>query len=314
MTKLDGGQLAANVPVANVHLNADGSGTATITGPGDIGSPAAEFNFQQIDATTFRELESSRFFPTQPYATVTTALPGQDPSLVYDSPDAALYLSEPNGAATYEVITDEPPIVGSTITFTAAQQDYRGFPACYLEGTRILSAQGALAIESLRVGDLLPTHDGGLVPVTWTGSRTLHSADFPEYNLVDFWPILIRRNAFGPSTPSRDLYVSPCHRMYLDGFLIPAWRLIDERHIIRARWLTTVRYWHVAGPRHSIIRAENALSETFLQSTGNHLAFDNGLAFPAACHGGEQAAPELTDNVKIRSLLESATGKTLISA
>ena len=53
-----------------------------------------------------------------------------------------------------------------TVTLTADN-----IPACYLEGTRIMTVAGEVAIEMLRIGDRVVTASGGTCGIVWTGHR-----------------------------------------------------------------------------------------------------------------------------------------------
>ena len=77
-------------------------------------------------------------------------------------------------------------------------------------------------------------------------------------------PVRVARSALGPNTPSRDLFLSPGHRLYLDGVLVPAVDLLNHLTIARhsAEDLTEIEYFHIKLDRHNVIYAEGAPCET----------------------------------------------------
>src|SRR3954468_13378910 len=48
-----------------------------------------------------------------------------------------------------------------------------GAAHCFLAGTHVVTNTGTVAIEDLRIGDLVATADRGVLPVRWIGRRTL---------------------------------------------------------------------------------------------------------------------------------------------
>jgi hypothetical protein len=149
-------------------------------------------------------------------------------------------------------------------------------PVCYMAGTRILTHRGELAVEKLRVDDLLVTASGAHRPVRWLGSRRVDCARHPEPTAV--WPIRIEAGAFAPSVPRRDLWVSPGHSILVDGVLIQAEKLVNDASIVQVP-LESVEYWHVELDSHDVILAEGLTAESYLD-TGNRAGFfNNGGAF-----------------------------------
>ena len=142
---------------------------------------------------------------------------------------------------------------------------------CFAAGTLILTERGDVPVEHLAVGDLLPTEDGAVEPITWVGSRHVDCRRHPRP--AEVLPVRISAHAFGPNAPSRDLYLSPDHALYAEGVLIPVKHLINGdtiRQIDAAR----VTYVHVELPRHAVILAEGLPCESYLD-TGDRSGFAN---------------------------------------
>ena len=135
------------------------------------------------------------------------------------------------------------------------------FP-CFAAGTFVETDTGPVAIESLKVGDLVRTLDNGLKPIRWIGQRRISGR-------ADMAPILIRAGALGNY---RDLRVSPQHRM-----LVSDWRsevyfgesqvFVAAKHLINDSTIRCVpcneiTYVHMSFDQHEVIYAEGALSES----------------------------------------------------
>lgn len=146
---------------------------------------------------------------------------------------------------------------------------------CFATGTRIATSRGEVAVEDLRVGDMVVTSGGrgAVEPVIWLGHAEVNIARHARPEAVA--PILIRAGALGEGVPFRDLRVSPDHALFLDGCLVPAGLLVNGRTIIREAWCPAVTYWHVELPRHAVLLAEGAAAESYLDD-GNRKHFDNG--------------------------------------
>lgn len=134
---------------------------------------------------------------------------------------------------------------------------------CFAAGTMIDTAEGEKAIESLQVGDLVRTADHDYQPIRWIGSSKVAATG----NVA---PILIKAGALGNT---RDLKVSPQHRMLLGGWqaemlfgddevLVAAKHLVNDSTIVRVEG-GDVEYFHMLFDTHEIVFAEGAPSESF---------------------------------------------------
>ena len=145
--------------------------------------------------------------------------------------------------------------------------------SCFAAGTLIETAAGPIAVEDLSVGDAVLTADDETIePVIWIGHRTIDCASHPHPDAV--WPVRIRAGAFGAMSPSRDLFLSPDHAVFVNGVLVPVKLLINEatiRQIPRDR----ITYFHIELPRHAVILAEQLPVESYLD-TGDRAQFSGG--------------------------------------
>lgn len=154
----------------------------------------------------------------------------------------------------------------STVTITIQGTDE---PPCFTRGTLIETPRGPRRVEDLRPGDLVLTRDDGPQPIRWVGSRRL---DLGPQD-ADLRPVVLRAGAFGPGIPSRDLAVSPMHRLLLGGastqllfardeVLVPARHLINDRTILWGQ-ASRVEYFHLLFDRHQVVYSQNCATESF---------------------------------------------------
>ncbi len=132
---------------------------------------------------------------------------------------------------------------------------------CFLKGTRIATARGEAAVETLRAGDHVRTASGALRPVKWIGWREIDLALHPWP--LEVFPVRVRAHAFGPNLPRRDLWLSPQHAVHIEGVLIPIIRLANGATVEQTR-ANRVSYWHVELESHDVLLAENLPAESFL--------------------------------------------------
>ena len=144
--------------------------------------------------------------------------------------------------------------------------------ACFVAGTCLWTERGAVAVETLAVGDLVITADNRLAPIIWTGLRRIDCGRHRDSTGV--LPVRVGAHAFGDGLPSRDLFLSPDHAIFAEGVLIPVKHLIDGV-LIRQVVVAHVTYVHIELAQHQLVLAEGLPVESYLD-TGDRAAFSGG--------------------------------------
>lgn len=141
---------------------------------------------------------------------------------------------------------------------------------CFVAGTLIETPDGLREIETLQAGDLVRNRAGDMVRLRWIGYRSI----VPQFHQrQQLFPVRIMRGALGNGCPSRDLMVSPNHRVVMDG---PEVELVfgEAEAFVAAKFLvglpgifldlsvTEVSYVHLLFDDHQVIMAEGLASES----------------------------------------------------
>ncbi len=156
---------------------------------------------------------------------------------------------------------------------------------CFGDGTLIATPNGECAIESLVEGDLVLTQDHGPQPIRWIGRRHLTKYDLQAN--PDLAPILVTTGALGTGVPSRDLILSPQHRVLLTGWqaellfgevevLVPIKALVNDLSICRFFPKDGVTYIHILFEEHEIISANGTLAESLFPGPVARVALGSG--------------------------------------
>ena len=160
---------------------------------------------------------------------------------------------------------------------------------CFYPGTLVRTPDGEVAVETLKIGDLVLTAEGRAMPVRWLGRQTV-STFFADP--VRVLPIRIAAGALAENLPARDLLVSPDHAILVGGVLVQAGALVNGTTIRReAAVPKSFTYYHVELVDHSLVLAEGVPAETFVDNV-DRLAFDNWDEHEAL-YGAEAAIPEM---------------------
>jgi hypothetical protein len=142
---------------------------------------------------------------------------------------------------------------------------------CFCRGTMILTPAGEVPVEQLKVGDAVTTLSGAARPATWIGSgRTLATAANERSR-----PVIVRRDAIAEGVPSRDLYVTGCHSLYLDGVLIPAEFLVNGHSVVWDEATRVVEYYHIELQTHDVLVADGAPAESYKEEGNRDLFLNN---------------------------------------
>ncbi|MDF0491402.1 Hint domain-containing protein [Sphingomonas sp. H39-1-10] len=143
---------------------------------------------------------------------------------------------------------------------------------CFAEGTRIATASGLVAVETLAIGDLALTASGEARPVKWIGQLVARPSRHRRPHEVN--PVRVTADAFGPGLPERDVRLSPGHAVYVDGVLVPVGHLVNGATIVQEA-VEQIRYFHIELDSHDVLLAEGLPCESYLDD-GNRRSFANG--------------------------------------
>ena len=146
---------------------------------------------------------------------------------------------------------------------------------CFLKGTQVLTPQGERPIEDLHIGEMVRTVSGEAKPIKWIGRMRFERDGQASWD-DEVAPIKIARGAFNGDLPHSDLYVSCCHRFFINGLLIPARDLVNGRSITQSSSLAAdiLEYLHIEVEDHDVILANGAPAET-LDGNADRADFDN---------------------------------------
>jgi Ca2+-binding RTX toxin-like protein len=176
------------------------------------------------------------------------------------------------GGSTFIDLPDGTEIILQGVPAVSASQISFDAPLCFLQGTLIGTIRGGEVIEHLAIGDFVSTTTGGEQPIRWIGICTVSTRFADPLRVM---PIRIRAGALAENIPERDLLVSPDHAMLVDGVLIQAAALVNGISIAQERSMPeTFTYYHIELSEHSLVLAEGAPAETFVDNV-DRMAFDN---------------------------------------
>lgn len=149
---------------------------------------------------------------------------------------------------------------------------------CFLEGMKISTPDGDRSVETIHAGDVVHVYAGGEMTarrVRWAGMAIAHvNKDKPED--MAGYPVHILKDAFEENIPSADLMVTPEHCLYFDGTFIPARMLVNGLSIYFDRTQADYKYYHIETEDHSVIKANNTLTESYLDTGNRHVFRQSG--------------------------------------
>ena len=264
-------------------LNTSGIETSTTftfaSNPSDTEAGNVTFDILDIDAGTtpaaWDDLVTITAFDINgnPVDVSITADDGQ----VVDENAGTINGVNPDGANSNTVHVEiSGPVAYFTISFTQGTSGitpgYIGIgaitfeeyvPDCFTRGTMIETINGEVAIEDLKVGDLVRTLDNGYQPLRWVKSTTVSAKSKSA-------PVQFKKGAIGNT---RDLLLSPAHRIMLQDWqsellfdnnemLVSAKSLVNDG-TITVQKRDSVEYFHILFGTHEIVFSNGAPTESF---------------------------------------------------
>ncbi|MDA7425634.1 Hint domain-containing protein [Thalassococcus lentus] len=177
-----------------------------------------------------------------------------------------------------EIVYDDPSQESGTITYydtgevvTFSEIENLNYVPCFTPGTKIKTAQGEMPVEEITVGTRVLTRDNGYQPVIWAGSRLVDEATMAKVDGLK--PILIKKDALAKGVPSRDLLVSPQHRVLIGGSRTELWFgedevLVPAKHLlvldgVEEVDLDEVTYVHFMFEHHEVVISDGCWTESF---------------------------------------------------
>lgn len=146
------------------------------------------------------------------------------------------------------------------------------FVPCFASGTRIVTRRGAVAVETIRPGDMVVATDGRQHKVLWVGSKTINLAELCDDHYRKLVPVRISAKALGARPPYDDLVVSQQHRILLrhpltesvfgmDECLVPAVSMVGYMADF-ATDVAQVTYHHILCAEHITLLANGIEAES----------------------------------------------------
>lgn len=183
--------------------------------------------------------------------------------------------------------------------------------ASFCGGTRILTTRGRVRVEKLRLNDQVLTLNHGILPVRWIGQR-IYGRHFARLSPNSI-PVKIQADAIDDGVPSRDLFLSPLHNLFIDGVLVPAEALLNGSTITRCDDMDPIAYYNIEMPLHAVVLAEDTPAESYIDRGDRAMFLNTTSSQPGeefSAQGGKTCAPmlqsgPLVDRIRARIALRS---------
>jgi hypothetical protein len=212
-----------------------------------------------------------------------------------DAGEDGFFLIFPDGMPPADTNLTAGPISDNSTGI--AHEQLGASVVCFASGTLIETDTGETPVETLEIGDLALTRDGGPQPIAWIGRTTVVAQG-------DLAPIVITAGTLGNE---RDLVVSPQHAILLEDWraellfgqeevLVRAMDLLGHDGVYR-RTGGIVTYYHIMFDAHQLVRSEGLWTESLypgdmtLQTVNDAARDEIKALFPDLAAYGPKAAP-----------------------
>ncbi|MCX8667612.1 Hint domain-containing protein [Acetobacteraceae bacterium B3987] len=147
------------------------------------------------------------------------------------------------------------------------------YQKCFLAGSMIRTPKGEKAVERLRKGEQICVFADGKEDVREITAVIQRRARVNTSQPEDMagWSVIVAKDAFGEGLPNKDLSVTPEHCFYFEGRFVPARMLVNGTSIRYDHSQVEYDYYHVQTAPHSIIWANDVLTESWLDTDEEQL-------------------------------------------
>ncbi|MDI2091328.1 Hint domain-containing protein [Commensalibacter oyaizuii] len=188
--------------------------------------------------------------------------------------------------------------------------------SCFLAGTLIETVSGGRPVEQLTVGDEVIVYKDRVKThrkVVWTGYNHV-KVNSNVFSDITNYPIRILKNAIADNVPFKDLLVTSEHCLFIEDKFIPVRMLVNNSTIFYDKTITEYTYYHFETDDHSIVVADGALTESYLD-TGNRSNFISDTNVISIVNknkrwGQDSAAPLVTAREIVEPLYRKFTKRS----
>ncbi|OAJ67209.1 membrane protein [Gluconobacter cerinus] len=253
---------------ASVTISTTAGGTIDLQGNGNVGLTITGSGSPTTVISGFSEDKAAG---TADSLTLTDVKAADVASVTYPDADHVTFTLKDGSAVTLNIIGVQN--VGYTLASDASGDLV--YEVCFLADTLIAGPNGNIAVQDLAPGDTVTSYRDGQAyssTVSWAGKA--HCVVRPEKADDEAgYPVRILENAIALGVPFQDMLVTSEHCLFLDGKFIPVRMLVNGRSIFYDKSFTSYDYFHIETEGHSVIMANGALTESYLD-TGNRRAFE----------------------------------------
>ena len=152
------------------------------------------------------------------------------------------------------------------------------YQKCFLAGSMIRTPKGEKAVERLRKGEQICVLKDGKEDVREITAVIQRRARVNTSQPEDMagWSVIVAKDAFGAGLPNKDLSVTPEHCFYFEGRFVPARMLVNGTSIRYDHSQVEYDYYHVQTAPHSVIWANDVLTESWLDTDEEELYKPDG--------------------------------------
>ncbi|MEJ5118807.1 Hint domain-containing protein [Gluconobacter cerinus] len=253
---------------ATLTIPTTAGGTIDLQGNGNVGLTITGSGSPTTVISGFSEDKTAG---TADGITLTNVKTANVASVTYPDTDHVTFTLKDGSAVTLNIIGVQN--VGYTLASDSSGDLV--YEVCFLADTLIAGPNGNIAVQDLAPGDTVTSYRDGQAyssTVSWAGKA--HCVVRPEKADDEAgYPVRILENAIALGVPFQDMLVTSEHCLFLDGKFIPARMLVNGRSIYYDKSFTSYDYFHIETEDHSVIMANGALTESYLD-TGNRRAFE----------------------------------------